>query len=191
MRIYQTWRDFAAQLVLVRDVPLLAPFVRRKLVDLHVERYQELSERDEMAREPRFRALFETALDVYVRASEEGYPEIQAREIAHILGTFDFLNHGWGELIEFPPREVEDYHERYAEFYDRYDCTPENPFGRFAPAGGFPAAPRTPERMAGAYTLAEPGLADDVYVLAPGLDRRLPNGDAPKGDLHVPAAETR
>lgn len=74
MRIDQTWRDFAAQVVLGRDVSLFPTLLRRKLVDLHAERYMEFSERDATAGEPRFRALFDAAMDVYIRASTEGIP---------------------------------------------------------------------------------------------------------------------
>lgn len=183
MRIYQTWRDYAVQVALVRDLPVLAGVARRRVVDLHVERYLELSERDEREREPHFRMLFETALDGYVRASKEGYPEANAREITHIQATWHFADLGWAELLEFPPREADDYYARYRDFYDRHGCSPSDPFGEFAPPGGLPDAPETPDRMDGAFPLAEPGLADETYVLAPDLDDRLPGGDVPKGDL--------
>lgn len=182
MRIFQTWRDYLAQTLLVGDPPVLGRLARRWIVNLHVDTYVEFSERDAAAREPHFRALFDTAVDVYVRASKEGYPEAQAREITHVQGTWDFIDHGWGELVEFPPAEADAYYDRYREFYDRYGCSPDDPFGEFAPPGGLPAAPET-DRLERPYPLAEPGLADDVYVLAPDLGRRIPGGDAPKGEL--------
>ncbi|MFB6302447.1 MAG: DUF6149 family protein [Haloferacaceae archaeon] len=191
MRMFQTWRDYAAQVVLVRDLPVLTPLVRRRLVTMHTETYREFSERDAAAREPHLRALFDAAVDAYVRASKEGYPEIHAREIAHVMGTWAFLRQGWGELVEFPPREAEAYYRRYSEFYDRHGCAPADPLGEFAPPGGLPPAPSTPERMQGEYPLAEPGLADEVYAVADDLDVRLPDGTAEKGAVDATAGDDR
>lgn len=183
MRIYQSWRDYLAQIVLVKEPPVLSRLLRRRLVTYHTDFYVEQSERDADARRPRFRATFEAALDAYVRATEEGYPEAQAREITHTMATWDFLNHGWGELIEFPPEEATAYYERYRGFYDRHGCSPESPFGEFAPDDGLPSTPETPDRLNGDYPLAEPGLAGEVYVLADDLDARLPDGSAAKGQV--------
>lgn len=181
MRLFQTWRDYLAQVVLVRNPPVLAPLLRRRLVTIHVDRYREFSERDAAARERRLRALFDAVMDAYVRASKEGYPEIHAREITHIMGTWDFLRQGWGDLVEFPPDEAEAYRRRYREFYDRHGCSPSDPLGAFAPPGGLPPAPTTPDRMDGTYPLADPGLTDEAYAVADDLDVRLPNGTAEKG----------
>lgn len=181
MRILQTWRDYAAQVVLLSDLPVVPTYVRGKLVDLHTERYLEFSERDAAEREPRLRAVFASAVDAYVRASKEGYPEIQAREITHIMGNWEFIRQGWGELIEFPPRERETYYDRYSGFYDRHGCRPASPFGEFLPPGGFPPAPSTPGRLNGEYPLSEPGLGNEVYAIAEDLDVRLPDGAARKG----------
>jgi len=46
MRLFQTGRDYVAQEILVRDVPVLAPIVRRRLVALHVDAYRRFAERD-------------------------------------------------------------------------------------------------------------------------------------------------
>ncbi|MFB6172487.1 MAG: DUF6149 family protein [Haloarculaceae archaeon] len=181
MRIYQTWRDYLAQVLLVGEPPVIGAIARRRLVDAHTETYVERSERDAAARRPRLRAAFEIAMDAYVAASNDGYPEAQARELTHVLATWDFIAHGWGELIEFPPDEATAYHDRYRPFYDRYGCSPADPFGEFEPATGLPAAPETPERLDGEYPMAEPGLADQVYVLADRLNERIPGGTAAKG----------
>jgi len=193
MRIFQTWRDYLAQVLLVRDVPALTPLVRRRLVSFHVDAYLELAERDADAREPRLRALFDAVMDAYVRASKEGYPEIEAREITHVMGNWEFIQRGWGEFLEFPPREAEAYYRRYQGFYDRHGCSPETPLGEFASKDGLPSAPDTPERLNGEYPLAEPGLADEVYAIADDLDVRLPDGAAEKGavDATGGAGESR
>jgi hypothetical protein len=181
MRLSQTGRDYLAQVVMVREVPIFAPLVRRRLLRLHVDAYLEYAERDADARERRLRALFDALFDAYVRASEEGYAEIQAREITHVLGNWDFIREGWGESLEFPPSEARAYYRRYQDFCDRHGCSPEAPLGAFAPDNGLPPAPTTPERLDGEYPLSEPGLADEAYVVADNLDARLPDGTAEKG----------
>lgn len=173
MRLYQSWRNYASQVLLERDLPLVSDWVRSWLVDLHTDFFVEHSEQDGEARRPLFSALFDSAIDAYLEALREGYPEAQAREIAHIQGSWTFSNHGWGELIEFPPEEATAYAERYEAFFDRHDCSPEAPFGEFAPAGGLPGAPKTPERLNGDYPFAEPGLADGVYVVDEKTEVRL------------------
>ena len=178
MRLHQTWRNYLTQFLLERDIPIVSSRVRTWLVDLHADFFVEHSERDPAARAPHLRALFDTAIDVYLRALREGYPESEAREITHIQASWDFQNHGWGELIEFPPEEREAYYERYREFYDRYDATPENPFGTFAPPAGLPSAPETPERLDGDYPFAAPGLTDDIYVVDEATEIRLTCGDS-------------
>lgn len=183
MRIYQTWRDYLAQVVLVREPPVIDRLFRRWLVGLHTDFFVGASERDGSAREPHLRALFEGSLNAYVRATKEGYPEAQAREITHVLATWDFVDHGWGELIEYPPEEASEYYERYRDFYERHGCSPGNPLGEFEPPGGLPDAPETPDRLNGDYPLAEPGLADDVYIMTEDLGVRVPDGTAAKGEV--------
>ncbi|GAD51477.1 hypothetical protein MBEHAL_0237 [Halarchaeum acidiphilum MH1-52-1] len=162
MRLYQTWRNYVAQIAL--DVPVVRSFVRDWLVGLHVDFFTEASERDADAREDHLRAVFETSIDVYERALAEGYPESHAREITHVQGAFDFYERGWGDLLEFPPDEREAYYEKYRGFFERHGCTLERPFGEFAPPGGFPDAPETPERLDGDYPIAEPGHVDGIYL---------------------------
>ncbi|WP_435095782.1 DUF6149 family protein [Halarchaeum sp. P4] len=169
MRLYQTWRNYAAQLAL--GTPLES-FVRSWLVDLHTDFFVEASERDAAARERHLRAVFETSVDVYERALAEGYPESHAREITHIQGAFDFTNHGWGELLEFPPEERDAYYEKYRDFFERHDCTLADPFGEFAPDEGLPAAPETPDRLEGELPFAEAGYVDGIYLHTAAEDVR-------------------
>ena len=173
MRLYQTWRNYAAQVLLERHIPVVTPRVRSWLVDLHADFFTEHSQQDAAARRPLFEALFDSVIDAYLEALQEGYPESQAREITHIQGSWTFVQHGWGELLEFPPEEATAYYERYEDFFDRHGCSPEEPLGEFAPAGGLPDAPATPDRLNGDYPFAEPGLADGVYVVAEKSEVRL------------------
>lgn len=172
MRLHQTWKNFVSAVVLQRNVPFVTAWVRDWLVEVHTDFFVEHSERSGEARRPHLQALFEVALDAYLAALDEGYPEAAAREITHIQASWDFQNHGWGDLVEFPPDERDAYYERYRDFFERHGATPANPFGRFAPAG-LPDAPTTPGRMDGEYPLAQPGLTDDVYVYAEHDEQRL------------------
>jgi hypothetical protein len=183
MRLYQTWRNYAAQVLLERDIPLVTPRVRSWLVDMHADFFAEHSQQDAAARRPLFEALFDSTIDAYLEALREGYPESQAREITHIQGSWTFVQHGWGELLEFPPEEATAYYERYEDFFDRHGCSPEEPLGEFAPAGGLPDTPETPERLNGDYPFAEPGLADGVYVVAEKSEVRLHCGGEEAGSI--------
>ncbi|MFC7165554.1 DUF6149 family protein [Halospeciosus flavus] len=170
MKIYQTWRNYVAQVLL--DTPA-EPLVRRWLVSLHTDFFLDQAERDAEARKEHLDALFDASIDVYEQALDEGFPEAEAREITHIQGDHDFYNHGWAEYLEVPPEELDEHWERYADFYERHGCTPEDPLGEFAPPGGLPDAPETPERLEeDEFPVAESGMADDVYVPAPNLDAR-------------------
>ncbi|GAB6879069.1 DUF6149 family protein [Halorubrum gandharaense] len=176
MRLHQSWRNYVSQLLLQRDLPVVTDLTRRWLVGLHVDFFVEHAETDGEKRRDHLNALFDATMDVYLRALEEGFPEAQAREITHIQGTWAFQNQGWGELVEFPPDEREAYHERYADFFDRYGCSPDDPLGEFAPAGGLPDAPATPERMHGDYPFAAPDLTDGVYIVAENTEARCGGG---------------
>ncbi|MFB6151544.1 MAG: DUF6149 family protein, partial [Haloarculaceae archaeon] len=87
------------------------------------------------------------------------------REITHVQANFDFYNHGWTEMMEFPADELEDHYERYREFFADHGITIDDPLGEFAPADGLPAAPSTPGKLDDPeHPHAEGGFADDVYV---------------------------
>jgi hypothetical protein len=67
--------------------------------------------------------------------------------------------------MEFPADEVDDHFERYADFFDEYGITVEDPLGEFEPADGVPSAPATPEKLDDPdHPHAEGGYADDAYV---------------------------
>jgi len=80
MRLYQTWRNDAAEVLLQRNIPLVTDWMRSWLVDLSAEH----SEQDADARRPLLHTLFDATIDVYLKALEESYPEAQAREITHV-----------------------------------------------------------------------------------------------------------
>jgi len=70
------------------------------------------------------------------------------------------------------------YRERYADFYDRHGCSPDDPLSEFAPEGGLPEAPTTPDRPDDDQPMAAPDLADGVYVVSDAVEVRL-DVDAP------------
>jgi hypothetical protein len=163
MKLRQNARHFAAMKALT--APVVGDVVRRKLVDLHVNvfgRKAEEGRREE--REAHLEAFFRGTLDAYVAALEEGYSEAEAREITHVQANFDFYNHGWTEMMEFPTDEIEAHYERYEEFFERHGITVADPLGEFQPAT-LPDAPSTPEKLDDpSHPNAEGGFADDVYV---------------------------
>jgi hypothetical protein len=68
-------------------------------------------------------------------------------------------------MMEFPSDELDDHYDRYREFFERHGVAIEDPLGEFAPAGGIPDAPSTPEKIdEPEHPHAEGGFADDVYV---------------------------
>ncbi|MFC7201541.1 DUF6149 family protein [Halospeciosus flavus] len=164
MKLRQNVRHFAARKAL--ELPVVGDTVHDKLVDLHVRIFAgwaDETHREE--REPHLEAFFDGAIDMYLAALQEGYDEATAREMTHIVGTFDFYDHGWAEMMEFPPEEVQAHYERHREFFERHDISVVDPLGEFEPAGGLPDAPATPERLEeGEFPHATGGFADDVYV---------------------------
>ena len=163
MKIRQNVRHFAAKKALT--MPVVGDIATGKLVDLHVRVFGERADPDHRAeREPRLEAFFERTFDSYVAAMDEGYSEAEAREITHVQANFDFYNHGWTEMMEFPADEIEDHYERYRDFFERHGITIDDPLGEFR-AGDLPDAPSTPEKLdAPEHPHAEGGFADDVYV---------------------------
>ncbi|MGQ4554828.1 DUF6149 family protein [Halobellus sp. GM3] len=163
MKLRQNIRHFAAKKALT--MPVVGDIATDKLVDLHVRVFGERADpqrRDE--REIHMARFFECTFDTYVRALEEGFTEAEAREITHIQANFDFYNHGWTEMMEFPVNELEDHYERYEAFFERYDIDIANPLGDFR-TREIPDAPSTPEKLDDPeHPHAEGGFADDVYV---------------------------
>ncbi|MUV56537.1 DUF6149 family protein [Halogeometricum sp. CBA1124] len=163
MKIRQNIRHFAAKKALT--MPVVGDIATEKLVDLHVRVFGEKADpahREE--REPHMEVFFDLTFDTYVAALESGFSEAEAREITHIQANFDFYNHGWTEMMEFPADELEDHYERYEEFFRRYDIDIADPLGDFR-TREVPEAPSTPEKLDDPqHPHAVGGFADDVYV---------------------------
>jgi hypothetical protein len=164
MKIRQNVRHWAAKKALT--MPVVGQKTNDWLVDLHTKVF--LDKADEERAEERRAHLddfFDATMDTYVAALDSGYPEAEAREITHIQANFDFYNHGWTEMMEFPSDELEDHYERYGEFFERWDITIDDPLGDFRPDDGIADAPSTPEKLDDPeHPHAEGGFADDVYV---------------------------
>ena len=167
MKIKQSVRHFAAKQALT--MPVVGSLATEKLVSLHTRIFTGKADPAHAAeREDHLDGFFEATIDAYVAALEAGYTEAEAREITHIQGNFDFYNHGWTEMMEFPGDELEAHYERYREFFETHEITIDDPLGQFAPAGGIPDAPSTPEKLDNPiHPHAEGGFADDVYVEGP------------------------
>lgn len=164
MKIKQNVRHFATKQALT--TPGIATVVNYGLVRLHTRIFTGKADPAHAAeREDHLDGFFEATIDAYVAALEAGYTEAEAREITHIQGNFDFYNHGWIEMMEIPSDELEAHYERYRDFFETHDIAIDDPLGRFAPAGGIPDAPSTPEKLDDPeHPHAEGGFADDVYV---------------------------
>ncbi|MFB6282610.1 MAG: DUF6149 family protein [Halobacteria archaeon] len=185
MKIKQNIRHFAAKKALT--TPVVGDVVEDKLVDLHTKVFLDRApqeRRDE--REEHLDDFFEATIDCYVEALKEGYTEAEAREITHIQANFDFYNHGWTEMMEFPADEVEDHIDRYPTFFDRHGITVEDPLGNFAPPE-LSDAPETPEKLEDPeHPYADEGYEDDVYVDTG--DEVKPGGTEEPGDVSVDKA---
>ena len=179
MKINQNVRHFASRKAL--ELPVVSNVVKEKLVDLHTRIF--LEKADEAHREERrerLDAFFDATMDTYLAALQEGAPEAEAREITHIQANFDFYNHGWTEMMEFPSDELDDHYDRYREFFERHGIAIEEPLGEFLPADGIPDAPSTPEKLEEPeHPYAEGGFADDVYVQGPDGEVRVGGQDEP------------
>jgi len=164
MKIRQNVRHWAAKKSLT--TPVVGGVVRNKLVDLHTSVF--LDKADEDRREERRAHLddfFDATFDTYVAALDAGFTEATAREITHVQANFDFYNHGWTEMMEFPSDELETHYDRHAEFFERHGITIDDPLGEFTPADGVADAPSTPGKLDDPeHPHAEGGFADDVYV---------------------------
>jgi hypothetical protein len=186
MKIRQNIRHFAAKQGLT--MPVVGDLVRERLVDLHVGVFGErAAEGRREEREPRMAAFFDRTFDTYVAALDAGFPEAEAREITHLQANFDFYNHGWTEMMEFPADELGEHYDRYADFFQRHGIAIDEPLGEFDD-GGVPDAPSTPERLdAPEHPYAEGGFADDVYVEGPDGETRVGGREEPE-DVDVAAA---
>ena len=173
MKIRQNVRHWASKQALT--MPVVGDIVEQRLVDMHTDIFLERA--DETEREDRREHLndfFDATMDTYVAALEAGHREADAREITHIQANFDFYNHGWTEMMEFPVAELGEHYDRYEDFFETHAISIEDPLGNFRPADGIAAAPSTPERLdEPKHPYAEGGFADDVYV------------ERPDGEVHV------
>jgi len=164
MKIRQNVRHWASKQALT--MPVVGERMNDWLVDKHTDIFAAKADPERAdERRDHLDGFFDATMDTYVAALNAGFTEAEAREITHVQANFDFYNHGWTEMMEFPSDELEDHYERYRDFFARYDITIDDPLGDFRPAGGIPDAPSTPERLDDPeHPHAVGGFADDVYV---------------------------
>ena len=164
MKIRQNVRHWAAKKALT--APVIGEQVNDWLVDMHTDIFLDKADADRREeRRAHLDGFFDATMDTYVTALDSGFSEAEAREITHVQANFDFYNHGWTEMMEFPGDELTDHFDRYADFFDRWGITIAEPLGEFEPEDGIPEAPSTPEKLENPeHPHAEGGFADDVYV---------------------------
>ena len=164
MKLRQNAKHFAYQKAL--ETPGVRSVANAGLVKLHTRIFTGKADPAHAEdRRDHLDGFFDATMDTYLRALQDGYSEAEAREITHIQANFDFYNHGWTEMMEFPADELEAHYDRYREFFERWDITIDEPLGQFAPSEGVPEAPSTPERLEDPeHPHAQGGFADDVYV---------------------------
>ncbi|MFB6201009.1 MAG: DUF6149 family protein [Halorhabdus sp.] len=179
MKIQQTVRHWAAKQSLT--APVVGELVADRLVSLHTGVFLDWADEDRREeRRERLERFFDATMDTYVAALQDGYPEAEAREITHAQANFDFYNHGWTEMMEFPVEEVETHYDRYSAFFETYDITIDDPLGEFAPDAGLPDAPSTPEKLDDPeHPHAIGGFADDIYVETEDGDIVIGGGEEP------------
>ncbi len=172
MKIHQNARHFASRKAL--ELPVVRDVAKSGLVNMHTRIFlKKANPEHQEERKDHLDAFFDATMDSYLAALQSGAPEAEAREITHIQSNFDFYNHGWTEMMEFPSDELEAHYERYETFFSKHGITIADPLGEFAPEE-MPEAPSTPEKLDDpVHPHAEGGFADDVYV----------QGD--DGEIHV------
>ncbi len=177
MKISQNVRHWASKQALT--MPVVGDIVEGKLVDMHTDIFLDRAEESGRAdRRDHLHDFFDATMDTYVAALVEGHAEADAREITHIQANFDFYNHGWTEMMEFPVAELGEHYDRYEAFFETHNISIADPLGNFRPADGIAEAPSTPEKLAEPeHPYAEGGFADDVYV------------EGPDGEVHVGGQE--
>jgi len=180
MKLRQNVKHFAAKQALT--LPVIGEKVNDRLVDLHTNVF---ADKADAARADERRAhlddFFDATMDTYVAALEAGFPEAEAREITHVQANFDFYNHGWTEMMEFPSDELEAHYDRYANFFESYGITIDDPLGDFRPVDGIAEAPSTPEKLDDPeHPHAVGGFADDAYVETPDGEVVVGGQDEPE-----------
>ena len=179
MKLRQNARHFASRKAL--ETPVVRSVATSGLVRLHTKVFLGKADPDHRDdRKDHLDGLFDATIDTYLRALQDGYSEAEAREITHIQANFDFYNHAWTEMMEFPADELETHYERYVEFFETWGITIDDPLGQFAPPTGLPEAPSTPERLEDpSHPHAKGGFADDVYVETEDGDLVIGGQDGP------------
>ena len=179
MKIRQNVRHWASKQALT--MPVVGDIVEDRLVDMHTDIFLDRADEDgRAARRDHLHDFFDATMDTYVAALESGHSEADAREITHIQANFDFYNHGWTEMMEFPVEELGDHYDRYEDFFETHSIAIEDPLGNFRPAGGIAEAPSTPEKLdEPEHPYAEGGFADDVYVEGPDGEVRVGGQEEP------------
>ncbi|MFB6310989.1 MAG: DUF6149 family protein [Salinirussus sp.] len=188
MKINQNVRHFASRTAL--ETPVLRDVAKRGLVRLHTRIFLDKADSDHREdRKEHLDDFFGATIDTYLAALQEGFTEAEAREITHIQANFDFYNHGWTEMMEFPTDELEAHYDRYEDFFERHDIRIDDPLGRFRPADGIADAPSTPGKLEEPeHPHAVGGFADDVYVEGPDGELRVGEGVDDPGDIDPTAA---
>ena len=135
MKLRQNVRHWAAKQALT--LPVVGEKVNDRLVDLHTNVFADKADPERAdERRDHLDDFFDATMDTYVAALNAGFPEAEAREITHIQANFDFYNHGWTEMMEFPSDELQAHYDRYEEFFGKYGITISDPLGEFRPRGG-------------------------------------------------------
>ena len=164
MKIRQNVKHFAAKQAMT--LPVVGEKVTDRLVEMHTDIFAGKADPERTEeRRAHLDDFFDATMDTYVAALEDGFPEAEAREITHVQANFDFYNHGWTEMMEFPADELQAHYDRYEDFFGKHGITISDPLGEFRPAGGIVEAPSTPEKLDGPeHPHAVGGFADDAYV---------------------------
>ncbi|MFC6757504.1 DUF6149 family protein [Halomicroarcula sp. GCM10025894] len=163
MKLRQNVRHWAAKRALT--LPVVGEKVNDRLVDLHTNVFAGKADADRAdERRDHLDDFFDATMDTYVAALEDDFPEAEAREITHIQANFDFYNHGWTEMMEFPADELQAHYDRYEDFFGKYGITISDPLGEFRPAGGIAEALDAREAEDPEHPHAVGGFADDAYV---------------------------
>ncbi len=164
MKLRQNVKHFAAKQALT--LPVVGERVNDRLVDLHTNVFIDKADPERAdERRDHLDDFFDATMDTYLAALEAGYPEAEAREITHVQANFDFYNHGWTEMMEFPSDELQAHYDRYEDFFGKHGITISDPLGEFRPRGGVAEAPSTPAKLDDPdHPHAVGGFADDVYV---------------------------
>jgi hypothetical protein len=163
MKIRQNVKHFAAKQALT--MPVVGKKTHDRLVDLHVDIFADRADEEHREeREAHLEGFFDCTMDTYLAALEAGFPEAEAREITHLQANFDFYNHGWTEMMEFPADEIEEHYERYADFFEEHGITIDDPLGEFRHREVPKAQPTLEKLDDPEHPHAEGGFADDVYV---------------------------